>query len=135
MCSLHTQRGDSVCKNDLRIQRQQLEDRRLAGLQNRVLREDLIDYAIAGLQEEIRERHSAFDSWLKALREEKQRIEMELKRLVEMIATGSGSQSVMAANHRARSQTPGDYQPSRGARARLGPRKARRVARIRHFPP
>ncbi len=96
-CSLHTQRGDSVCKNDLRIQRQQLEDRLLAGLQHRVLREDLIDYVIAGLQEEIRQRHSAFDSWLKALREEKQRIEVELKRLVEMIATGSGSQSVMAA--------------------------------------
>jgi site-specific DNA recombinase len=96
-CSLHSQRGDSVCKNGLRIQRQQLEDRLLAGLQDCVLREEFIDYVIVGLQEEIRQRHSAFDSWLKSLREEKQRIEMELKRLVEMIATGSGSQSVMAA--------------------------------------
>jgi site-specific DNA recombinase len=96
-CSLHAQRGDSVCKNGLRIQRQQLEDRLLAGLQDRVLREEFVDYVIAGLQEEIRQRHSTFDSWLKSLREEKQRIEMELRRLVEMIATGSGSQSVMAA--------------------------------------
>jgi site-specific DNA recombinase len=96
-CSLHTQRGDSVCKNDLRIQRHDSEDRLLAGLQERVLREEFIDYVICGLQEELRQRHTAFDSWLKTLREEKQRIEMELKRLVEMIATGSGSQSIMAA--------------------------------------
>jgi len=74
-----------------------LSARLLEGLQDRVLREEFVDYVIAGLQEEIRQRHSAFDSWLKALREEKQRIEMELKRLIEMIATGSGAQSVMAA--------------------------------------
>ena len=96
-CSLHAQRGESVCKNDLRIQRQQLEDRLLAGLQDRVLREEFIDYVIAGLQEEIRQRHNAFGSWLKSLREEKQRIEVELKCLVETIAIGSGSQSIMAA--------------------------------------
>jgi site-specific DNA recombinase len=29
-CSLHAQRGNSVCKNDLRIQRQQVEDRLLS---------------------------------------------------------------------------------------------------------
>ena len=43
-CSLHAQRDDSVCKNGLRIQRQQLEGRLLAGLQERVLREEFIDY-------------------------------------------------------------------------------------------
>lgn len=52
---------------------------------------------IAGLQEELRQRHNAFDSWLKALKDEKQRIEVEVKRLVEMIATGSGSPGIMAA--------------------------------------
>jgi hypothetical protein len=49
-CSLHAQRGDSICKNDLRIQRQQLEERMLAGLQDRVLREEFIDYVICGLR-------------------------------------------------------------------------------------
>jgi hypothetical protein len=47
-------------------------------------------------QEELRQRHDAFESGLKALREEKHRIESELKRLVETIAVGKGSPTVMA---------------------------------------
>jgi hypothetical protein len=62
-----------------------------------VLRQEFIDYVICGLQEELRERHKAFESGLKALRDEKQRIESELKRLVETIAVGNGSPTVMAA--------------------------------------
>jgi site-specific DNA recombinase len=96
-CSLHAQRGACVCKNDLRIQRCQLEERLLAGLQDRVLRQEFIDYVICGLQEELRQRHEAFESGLKALRDEKQRIEAELKRLVESIAAGNGSPTVMTA--------------------------------------
>ena len=96
-CSLHAQRGESVCTNSLRIQRQQLEARMLSGLQDKVLREEFIDYVICGLQEEIRQQHETFESGLKALRDEKQRIESELKRLVETIAVGSGSPTVMAA--------------------------------------
>src|SRR5436190_12676227 len=96
-CSLHAQRGNSVCKNDLRIQRQQMEDRLLAGLQDRVLRQEFIDYVICGLQEELRQRHGAFESGLKALRDERQRIEAELRRLVESLAVGNGSPTVMAA--------------------------------------
>jgi len=52
---------------------------------------------ICGLQEELRQRHDSFESELKALREEKHRIESALKRLVETIAVGSGSPTVMAA--------------------------------------
>jgi hypothetical protein len=96
-CSLHAQRGNSICKNGLRIQRRQIEEKLLTGLQEKVLREEFIDYAICGLQEELRQRHDSFESGLKALREEKHRIESELKRLVETIAVGSGSPTVMAA--------------------------------------
>ena len=96
-CSLHAQRGVSVCRNDLRIQRKQLEDQLLSGLQDKVLREEFIDYVIAGLQEELRESHQEFEAGLRALRDEKQRIEGELKRLVEMIAVGNGSPTIMAA--------------------------------------
>ena len=96
-CSLHAQRGSAVCGNGLRIQRKQLEDRLLSGLQDQVLREEFIDYVIAGLQEELQQRHWEFESGLKALRDEKQRIELELKRLVQMIAVGNGSPAIMAA--------------------------------------
>jgi hypothetical protein len=96
-CSLHTQRGDNICKNSLRIQRRQIEEKLLTGLQEKVLREEFIDYVICGLQEEFRQRHDSFESGLKALREEKHRIESELKLLVETIAVGSGSLTIMAA--------------------------------------
>lgn len=134
-CSLHSQRGDSVCKNGLRIQRQQLEDRLLAGLQDCVLREEFIDYVIVGLQEEIRQRHSAFDSWLKSLREEKQRIEMELKTPGRDDRHRNRITERHGRNHRARDQTSRDYEPGGGTRAGIGPRKARRVADVRHFAP
>ena len=96
-CSLHAQRGDSVCRNSLRIQRHELEERLLAGLQERVLREEFIDYVICGLRDELRQRHETLNSELKELGEEKHRIEAELKRLVETIAMGTASPSVMSA--------------------------------------
>jgi site-specific DNA recombinase len=96
-CSLHAQRGDTVCKNDLRIQRHEVEGRLLAGLQERVLREEFIDYVICGLQDELRQRHETLRSELKELREEKHRIEGELKRLVDMIAAGTALPTVMSA--------------------------------------
>jgi hypothetical protein len=83
--------------NGLRIQRRLIEEKLLTGLQERVLREEFIDYVICGFQEELRQRHDSFESGLKALREEKHRIESELKRLVETIVVGSGSPTVMAA--------------------------------------
>jgi len=75
----------------------QVEEKLLTGLQEKVLREEFIDYVICGLQEELRQRHDSFGSGLKALREEKNRIESELKRLVETIAVGNGSPTVMSA--------------------------------------
>ena len=96
-CSLHAQRGDSVCRNALRIQRQQLEDRLLSGLRDKVLREEFVEYVICGLQEELRQRHENLEAGLERLRDEKRRIEVELRRLVDTIAVGNSSATVMAA--------------------------------------
>jgi hypothetical protein len=62
-----------------------------------VLREEFIDYVICGLEGEIRQRHETLEPGLKALRDEKQQIETELRRLVEMMALGNSSSTVMAA--------------------------------------
>jgi hypothetical protein len=51
---------------------------------------------VCGLQDEIPKQHDALSSELQSLREERLRIEIELKRLVETIAAGSGSPSIMA---------------------------------------
>ena len=96
-CSLHSQRGDAVCKNDLRIQRKQLEESLLNGLQDKVLREEFIDYVICGLKEELKQKHEELESWKKTLQAEVERIELELKHLIETIAAGNSSSTVMAA--------------------------------------
>ena len=96
-CSLHSQRGDAVCKNDLRIQRKQLEESLLNGLQDKVLREEFIDYVICGLKEELKQKHEELESWKKTLQAEVERIELELKHLIEAIAAGNSSPTVMAA--------------------------------------
>ncbi len=61
------------------------------------MREEFIEYVICGLQEELLQRHDNLEAGLTALREEKRRIELELKRLVDTIAVGNGSSTVMAA--------------------------------------
>ncbi len=96
-CSMHHQRGDTVCSNRLTIRRDKLESRLLAGLQNEVLREEAIDYAVAGMKKEIERRFDEFNDTLSRMRERKHQLETEIARLVNAIAGGSGSESIMAA--------------------------------------
>ena len=69
----------------------------MSGLQDKVLREEFVEYVICGLQEELRQRHENLEAGLESLRDEKRRIEVELKRLVDTIAVGNSSATVMAA--------------------------------------
>jgi site-specific DNA recombinase len=96
-CSIHHQRGISVCTNNLLIRRDDLESRLLQRLQEAVLRDEVVDYAVERLSEELQRRHEALSCQLLALRDEKQRIESEIANLVESIAAGKGSASVMSA--------------------------------------
>jgi site-specific DNA recombinase len=52
-CSMHAQRGNSVCKNNLLIRRKDLERQLLAGLQERVLRPDVVAYTLKRFEEEL----------------------------------------------------------------------------------
>jgi site-specific DNA recombinase len=52
-CSMHAQRGDSVCKNSLLIRRLDLERQLLAGLQERVLHPDVVDYTLKRFEEAL----------------------------------------------------------------------------------
>jgi site-specific DNA recombinase len=52
-CSMHAQRGDSVCKNGLLARRMDLERQLLAGLQERVLHPGVIDYTLNRFEEAI----------------------------------------------------------------------------------
>jgi site-specific DNA recombinase len=96
-CSLHNQRGDAVCSNALTIRRDDLEDRLLRGLSESVLRPEAIDYAVDRISQELQQRFESFDSELERLRQRKQQIHSEIARLVQAIAEGQPSQSLMAA--------------------------------------
>lgn len=52
-CSMHAQRGDSVCTNGLLVRRLDLERQLLAGLQERVLHPEVIDYTLNRFEEEL----------------------------------------------------------------------------------
>ena len=52
-CSMHAQRGKSVCKNGLLVRRLDLERQLLAGLQERVLHPQVVDYALKRFEEEL----------------------------------------------------------------------------------
>jgi len=52
-CSIHAQRGDSVCRNNLLIRRRDLERQLLAGLYERVLHPDVVAYTLKRFEEEF----------------------------------------------------------------------------------
>jgi hypothetical protein len=57
----------------------------------------VIDYAIAGVAEELEKRFESLNSQLEQTRQRKRRIEEELDRLVDAIASGQPSKSLMSA--------------------------------------
>jgi site-specific DNA recombinase len=52
-CSMHAQRGDSVCRNGLMVRRHDLERQLVAGLQERVLHPDVVAYTVTRFEEEL----------------------------------------------------------------------------------
>ena len=89
-------RGPEALTDNLLIRSDDLESRFLQRLQEAVLRDEVLDYAVERLREELQRRHEALSCQLLALRKEKKRIESEIANLVESIAAGKGSASVMA---------------------------------------
>jgi len=81
----------------LTIRRDDLEDRLLRGLSESVLRPEAIDYAVDRISQELHQRFESFDSELERLRQREQQIHAEIARLVQAIAEGQPSESLMAA--------------------------------------
>jgi site-specific DNA recombinase len=96
-CSVHHQRGDSVCENAALVRRDELEQSLLKGLADSVLRIEVIDYAVARMEEVLRKGHEKLNAELISMRQRKLQLEAELARLVNAIAEGQPSQSFMTA--------------------------------------
>jgi site-specific DNA recombinase len=95
-CSLHHQRGETVCTNSLLVRRDELEESLLRGLSESVLRTEVIDYAVEKMQETLGAEFAGIDAELARLRARKAQLQAELKGLVDAIAAGVSPQSVSA---------------------------------------
>ena len=96
-CSLHHQRGVTVCSNSLLVRRDELEESLLKGLSESVLETEVVDYAVAKMEEALSEQYAGLDAELARMRQRKQELDLELKRLTDSIAQGQQSQSIMNA--------------------------------------
>jgi site-specific DNA recombinase len=96
-CSLHHQRGNSICTNSLLVRRDELEESLLRGLSESVLRTEVIDFAVEKMEEVLSARFAGIDAELACLRQRKQALDCELKHLTDALAQGRQSLSIMAA--------------------------------------
>ena len=96
-CALNHQRGNSICTNTLLVRRDELEESLLRGLAESVLRTEAIDYVVAKLEAALQEQFQNLDTELRGLKQRKQQVEAEIGRLVQAIADGQASKSLMAA--------------------------------------
>jgi site-specific DNA recombinase len=96
-CSLHHQRGESVCTNSLLVRRDELEENLLKGLSQSVLKTEVVDYAVAKMEEALSKQYAGLEAELARLRQRKVELHLELKRLADSIAQGQQSQTIMSA--------------------------------------
>ena len=95
-CPMNFHRGDSVCSNRVRIRRDVLERELLAGLQRNVLREEVIDYTLKRFEEQLTKELANIGGEMDRMRDRKQKLEIEVARLTDGLASGVYSVSVMA---------------------------------------
>jgi len=95
-----------ACPNRLKERADWLEDRLLSELQNAVLRPETIDYAIQEFERQLTISLSELSGQLSRMRQRREQIQQELRRLVETVAAcGHSSALVEAINSRERELT------------------------------
>ena len=95
-CSNHANRGESVCRNDLRESEEQIQQRLLSKLQDAVLSKEAVEFAVEEFGRQLQAQLSSVSSKLDADRERKAVLEAELGRLWAVVASGGEFQSLRA---------------------------------------
>ena len=96
-CSQHFNRG--ACSNAVLIRRDWAEERLLDDLQNQVLKREAIDYVLEEFGKRLKDAFSKLSGQLAEMRERKQKLEGELKRLAATAAETGPSAFLVAAIH------------------------------------
>jgi site-specific DNA recombinase len=93
VCANYINRG--TCENDLYIRVDVLEERLLGRLQSELLRPEVVDYAIGQFGRQLRTALASLSGDFGDLREQKKRIESEIKRFTDAIALGGPLDSLV----------------------------------------
>ena len=72
-----------VCTNSLLVRHDELEESLLLGLSESVLRTEVIDFAVEKMEEVLSAQFAGIDAELACLRQRKQALDSELKRLTD----------------------------------------------------
>jgi site-specific DNA recombinase len=93
-CPLHHNRG--LCRNDLVVRRDALEQELISGLQREVLQEDVVAFAIEEFNRQLHARLESTRSQLGALRSRREKLKSEIANLANAIAQGHASATLIA---------------------------------------
>ena len=96
-CSQHFNRG--ACSNAITIRRDWLEKRLLEELQNEVLKRETVEYALDEFGSHLKNAFSKLTNQMAHMRERKQKLEGELRRLTATAAETGPSSFLVAAIH------------------------------------
>ncbi|HLH33230.1 MAG TPA: recombinase family protein [Alloacidobacterium sp.] len=96
-CSQHFNRG--ACKNSVLIRRDWLERRLLEELQNEVLKHEAVEYALEEFDSHLKNAFAKLTNQMGQMRERKQKLEGELKRLAATAAETGPSAFLVEAIH------------------------------------
>jgi hypothetical protein len=94
-CPNNFNRG--TCTNDLRVRRDWLEERLLAGLQEQVLKQEVVDYAIQEFERQLRATLGNRAGESARLSKEKVKLEVEITNLTAAVAAAGHSSALLSA--------------------------------------
>jgi DNA invertase Pin-like site-specific DNA recombinase len=104
-CSQHFNRG--TCSNAVTVRRDWLEGRLLDELQNQVLKREAIEYVLDEFGNHVKNAFANLTNQLAQMRERKEKLEGELRRLAETAAATGPSAFLVAAIHERQQQLRG----------------------------
>jgi site-specific DNA recombinase len=96
-CPQNAYRGDTVCKNDVRVFRQELEGKLLAGLQDQIMRPEAVEYVLDNFESALLKALDELGGALAQMRARKDQLEREVANLTQAVAQGDFSPALRAA--------------------------------------
>jgi DNA invertase Pin-like site-specific DNA recombinase len=96
-CSQHRQKGNKVCKNNLRLRIDAINKAVIEDLTERILTPEVVELAIEETMQLIKSQLQEDPARMKSLEKEKAKLEREIENLVNAIAAGSAPDAIVKA--------------------------------------